>query len=73
MDINAQMSVTEYYKLIDSETGSLSKELVANIKTGSSLHIGIVFDTSFKADFHSEKVNGILRIAYLEHQHIVIY
>jgi hypothetical protein len=52
LDINAQISVTEFYKLIDSETGNMLSELIANIKTGSSMHIGIVFNTSFKNDLH---------------------
>jgi hypothetical protein len=73
LDLNAQVSVTEHYKLIEGEIGILTSEMVANIKTGSSIQIGIIFDTSFKRDFHNQVVNGILTIGYLEHQHSVLF
>jgi hypothetical protein len=68
LDLNAQLSASKHFYLIDAETGNLAREMLCNIKTGTSLHLGIVFDTSFKHDSHNEVINGQLNLNYLEHE-----
>ncbi len=43
--------------------------MLVNLKTGESLYISCVFDTTFKKDSFNETVHGSLTICYSEHEH----
>ena len=74
LDVTAHMSLTSPFFLVDQETGVHASELQANIKTGESLQIKVLFDASFKKDLHNEIINRVLTICYAEHQHnVMIY
>lgn len=69
LDVTAHMNLVCPFFLVDEETGDSVSELQANIKTGESLQIKILFDTSFKKDLHNEIIDRLLTICYAEHQH----
>jgi hypothetical protein len=68
LDLTAQMSTQMPFSLIDEETGNLAQEMIVNLKTGQSLHLGVNFDTKFKEDLHNQVINGQLVVSYAEHQ-----
>ena len=69
LDLNAQLSTSAHYQLVDAKSGEATQQLLVHIKTGSSVHVAVVFDTRFKRDRHNEIVQGTLTIGYLEHEH----
>jgi hydrocephalus-inducing protein len=71
LDLTAQLTTNSHFSLVNDHSGRLVSELLVNLKTGESLHVGVVFDTTFKKDFHNEVVNGVLNICYAEHEHNV--
>jgi hydrocephalus-inducing protein len=54
---------------MDDRTGKLVNELLVYLKTGESLYVSCVFDTTFKKDSYNETVHGSLTICYSEHEH----
>ena len=73
LDVTAHMNLASPFFLVDQETGHNVSELQANIKTGESLQIKVLFDASFKKDLHNEIINRVLTICYAEHQHNVSF
>jgi hypothetical protein len=72
LDLNAAISTSRSeFVLVDNEHNKLTRELEACVRSGESLQVGVVFDTTFKRDLHNETLNGALSIAYAEHEHIV--
>ena len=71
LDVTAQMNVAAPFYLVEEENDANVPELMFQLRTGESLHLNLVFDTSFKEDLHSEIVNGLLTISYAEHLHSV--
>jgi hypothetical protein len=71
LDVTAHLNINNPFFLVDQETGDSLSEMQANIKTGESLQIKVLFDASFKKDLHNEIINRILTICYAEHQHNV--
>ncbi|CAF0787663.1 unnamed protein product [Brachionus calyciflorus] len=69
LDLTAHLTTNSPFSLIEEDTGNLVKELLVNLKTGDSLHVGINYNTQFKQDLHNEISNGLLTISYSEHQH----
>lgn len=69
LDLTAQLTTSAPFSLVEEDTGNLVRELMLNLKTGESIHLGINFNTTFKKDSHNEVSNGLLTICYSEHQH----
>ena len=69
LDLTAQINTNFPFSLVDERTGLHVQDLLVNLKTGESLYISCVFDTSFKKNSYNEVVNGSLSICYSEHEH----
>ena len=67
--MTAQINTNFPFSLVDEHSGKHVQELMVNLKTGESLYILVVFDTTFKKNSYNEVVNGTLSICYSEHEH----
>ena len=67
--MTAQLNTNTPFSMVDERTGNLVNELLINLRTGESLYISCVFDTTFKKDSFNETVHGSLSICYSEHEH----